>query len=234
MNNDNRVRTKVSSAAMLCASLLLLGALPTASGKSAKPAPAVTLSGTLNRDPNESRGKQIYDRNCAACHQADGFGRPEQNIPALAGQQYEYLVKQLVDFLDEERGSDTMRQQVEHAGLDNATAIADVVGYVANLPMNPQPSRGNGQNLAQGRKIYDGYCASCHGKTAEGNGDLWVPNLRGQHYGYLVQQMQRMAQAQRGNISDDLHRIFTTYAVEEFEAVGDYLTRWTDQSPAER
>jgi cytochrome c553 len=101
------------------------------------------------------------------------------------------------------------------------------VGYVANLPRNPAPQRGPGTALTQGKNIYDGYCASCHGRTGEGNGDLWVPNLRGQHYGYLVDQMQRMARAQRGNISEDLHRMFTTYANEEFQAVADYLTRWT-------
>jgi len=210
------------------------------SGEARPAAPAaadVTLSNTLARMPNESRGKQIFEHNCAKCHQADGYGLAEQNIPALAGQQYEYLVKQLVDFLDSERANDTMRKQAEHAGLNNATVIADVVGYVANLPMNPAPAKGNSQNLAQnlaqGRKIYEGYCASCHGKTAEGNGDLWVPNLRGQHYGYLVEQMQRMAHAQRGNISDDLHRVFTTYAGEEFEAVANYLTRWTESPQAE-
>ena len=54
-----------------------------------------------------------------------------------------------------------------------------------------------------------------------------MPNLRGQHYGYLVLQMQRMAHAQRANISEDLHRMFGTYADEEFEAVADYLTRWS-------
>lgn len=190
------------------------------------PTPDVNLSGALSRTPNETRGQRIYEQQCQQCHQRDATGLAAQKIPALAGQQYEYLIKQLVDFLDQERVSGTMHQQLVRSGLNNATSIADVVGYVANLPRNPAPQPGDGKALAQGRSIYEGYCASCHGRTGEGSGDLWVPNLRGQHYGYLVDQMLRMARMQRTNISEDLHRMFTTYAAEDFQAVADYLTRW--------
>jgi len=48
--------------------------------------------------PSEQRGKRIFDQNCAQCHQPDAQGRAEQKVPALAGQQYEYLAKQVVDF----------------------------------------------------------------------------------------------------------------------------------------
>ncbi len=189
-------------------------------------APDVNLSSALGTTPNETRGQRIYEQQCQQCHQVDGTGSAVQKVPALAGQQYEYLVKQIVDFLDLERASSTMHQQLTRSGMNNATSIADVVGYVANLPRNPAPQQGPGTALAQGKSIYEGYCASCHGRTAEGMGDLWVPNLRGQHYSYLVDQMLRMARVQRTNISEDLHRMFTTYSSEEFQAVADYLTRW--------
>jgi cytochrome c553 len=200
---------------------------PAAAARPAEASPDVKLSSALAKTPNETRGQRIFELQCQQCHQADARGTADKKIPALAGQQYEYLLKQVVDFLDMERNNGTMHQQLVRSGVNNATAIADVVGYVANLPRNPAPQRGPGTALTQGKNIYDGYCASCHGRTGEGNGDLWVPNLRGQHYGYLVDQMQRMARAQRGNISEDLHRMFTTYANEEFQAVADYLTRWT-------
>lgn len=189
--------------------------------------PDVNLSSALGKTPNETRGQRIYEQQCQQCHQADGTGSAAQKVPALAGQQYEYLVKQIVDFLDLERTNSTMHQQLTRSGMNNATSIADVVGYVANLPRNPAPQTGPGTALAQGKMIYEGYCASCHGRTAEGIGDLWVPNLRGQHYSYLLDQMLRMAKAQRANISEDLHRMFTTYSSEEFQAVADYLTRWS-------
>jgi cytochrome c553 len=195
--------------------------------RTSEAAPDVKLSSALAKTPNETRGQRIFEQQCQQCHQADASGTASKKIPALAGQQYEYLLKQVVDFLDLERNNDTMHQQLVRSGVNNATAIADVVGYVANLPRTAGPQQGPGTALAQGKSIYEGFCASCHGRTGEGNGDLWVPNLRGQHYGYLVEQMQRMARAQRGNISEDLHRMFTSYATEEFQAVADYLTRWT-------
>ncbi len=191
--------------------------------------PDVYLGNALGKQPDETRGQKIFQQHCQSCHQPGAAGLPAQKVPALAGQQYEYLVKQIVDFLDQERVNNVMHQQLLRSGMNSATSIADVVGYVSNLPMNPVPEKGPGTALQNGKGIYDGFCASCHGRTAEGNGDLWVPNLRGQHYGYLLDQMQRMARSQRANISEDLHRMFSTYADEEFQAVADYLTRWSGQ-----
>jgi cytochrome c553 len=211
-------------AAICCVVLLTDSAM---AAKQQMAAPDANLSSALGKTPNETRGQRIYEQQCQQCHQPGATGSAAQKAPALAGQQYEYLVKQIVDFLDLERANSTMHQQLARSGLNNATSIADVVGYVANLPRNLAPQQGPGTALAQGKSIYDGYCASCHGRTAEGVGDLWVPNLRGQHYSYLVEQMLGMAMAQRANISEDLHRMFTTYSTEEFQAVADYLTRWS-------
>lgn len=189
------------------------------------PQPDLTLSAALAATPDEMRGKDIYNAQCARCHQSDAYGLSAQQVPALAGQQYEYLTKQLIDLIAFERANPTMHDVLRRGGMRDAQSIADVVGYVANLPMNPAPGRGNGKALEQGKRIFDSYCTSCHGRTGEGNADLWAPNLRGQHYGYLVKQMTAMAQSSRSNISEDLHRMFTTYALEEFEAVADYLTQ---------
>lgn len=200
-------------------------AAPASHSASVELTPDVSLGSALAKSPNETRGQRIYQQRCQSCHQTNGAGSPTLKVPALAGQHYEYLVKQVVDFLDQDRDSPTMHQQLVASSMDNATSIADVVGYVANLPRNPAPERGPGNMLVQGKKIYDGFCASCHGRTAEGNNDLWVPNLRGQHYSYLLSQMRDMARARRANVSEDLHRMFTTYADEEFQAVADWLTR---------
>jgi cytochrome c553 len=207
-----------------------LGFAAIVKSRAATPQPDATLSATLRKMPSEARGKRIFEQNCAQCHQPDAQGWAEQKVPALAGQQYEYLAKQVVDFLSFERASDTMHKQLQRSGVNNATAIADVVAYASNLPMNSAPQKGDGQAVAQGKKVYASSCASCHGRTAEGNGDLWVPNLRGQHYTYLREQLQRMAQAKRNNVSEDLHRMFTTYSNQEFDAVADYLTRWNEQN----
>lgn len=187
--------------------------------------PDLTLSAALAANPDEQRGKNIYEQRCAQCHQKDAQGMAARQIPALAGQQYEYLVKQLVDFIDLERANDAMHATLNQRGIRDPKSIADVVAYVSNLPMNPSPEKGKGDSVELGERIFNGSCVSCHGKTAEGNADLWIPNLRGQHYSYLTGQMQKMARGGRNNISDDLHRTFATYADSEFEAVADFLTR---------
>lgn len=210
--------------AMACV-LTVMGSSDLAGAANKMQGPDLTLSAALAAVPDERRGKKIFEERCAQCHQRDAYGLADRQIPALAGQQYEYLAKQLVDFIDLERASDTMHAMLTQRGMRDAKSIADVVGYVSNLPMNPAPAKGKGDAIEVGRKIFDNACVSCHGKSAEGNPDLWIPNLRGQHYGYLVKQMEMMAQAGRNNISDDLHRMFTTYAPEEFEAVADFLTR---------
>lgn len=210
------------------ASILILaasGSIDSPSAAPRAPAPDLTLSAALAANPDEQRGKQLFEQRCAECHRQDAQGLAARQIPALAGQQYEYLVKQLVDFIDFERASETMHAALKQRNVRDAQSIADIVGYVANLRMNPAPEKGRGDSLELGEQIFSRYCASCHGKTAEGNADLWIPNLRGQHYGYLVKQLQFMAQRRRNNISEDLHWMFTTYADTEFEAVADFLTR---------
>lgn len=220
-----RSTQRITSAITACIALLI--AAETAVARR-PPGPDVTLSAALAATPDERSGRQIYEQRCVQCHQNDAYGRAEQQIPALAGQQYEYLAKQLVDFLDVERTSITMHRILNERGLRAAQSIADVVGYVSNLPMNPAPAKGPGTSPELGKKIFTETCVSCHGRTAEGNPDLWIPNLRGQHYGYLLAQMRQMATGQRRNVSDDLHRMFTTYADADFEAVADYLTRWNE------
>jgi cytochrome c553 len=215
---------------MMCGALAMLATPVLARSASGNAGPDINLSSALGKMPNESRGQRIFQQRCQQCHQAGAVGSPATKAPALAGQHYEYLVKQVVDFLDRARDNDTMHQQLVNSGMNNATSIADVVGYVANLPPNPTPEQGPGTAVAQGKKIFDGFCASCHGRNAEGNDDWWVPNLRGQHYSYLLTQMREMANTQRANVSEDLHRMFTTYADEEFQAVADWLTHSSAQS----
>lgn len=205
--------------------LAAIGSIGSPSAATQAPKPDVTLSAALAAEPDEQRGRKLFEQRCAECHGQDAQGMAARRIPALAGQQYEYLVKQLVDFIDFGRANGAMHGALKQRDVRDAQSIADIVGYVANLQMNPSPEKGKGNSLELGETIFTRDCASCHRKTAEGNADLWIPNLRGQHYGYLVKQLKFMAQNRRNNISDDLHRMFATYADTEFEAVADFLTR---------
>jgi cytochrome c553 len=191
--------------------------------------PDPTLSAALAAVPNENRGRAIFEKRCAQCHQNDAHGLGKQQVPALAGQQYAYLVKQLIDLVSFDRANNTMHEVLVKSGVSDIRSIADVAAYVANLPVNPSPDRGSGLAKSLGKTIFDGACISCHGKGADGNDDLWIPTLRGQHYEYLLKQMQMMADGSRNNVSEDLHRVFTMYAPQELDAVADYISRINDR-----
>jgi len=183
----------------------------------------VNLGQAMHADPNEARGRRIFERYCQQCHRAKAAGWPEKQVPALAGQQFAYLVKQMVDFLDRARPNDTMHEQAIHSGMLNAQRIADVMAYVANLPPAAPVQTGPGSLLRQGQELYRLGCQSCHGQDARGNADLWAPSLRDQHYSYLLKQMQTMTE--RANISEDLHHVFAAYQPQQLQAVADWLSQ---------
>jgi cytochrome c553 len=63
-----------------------------------EPAPAATGPGE-----SEQRGAEIYSRRCRSCHGGSGEGDRKQAVPRIAGQQYEYLRRQIYDAVDGRR-----------------------------------------------------------------------------------------------------------------------------------
>ncbi len=49
------------------------------------------------------RGKKVYAARCASCHGAQGEGDGAKVIPRLAGQHYDYLLRQMYDAVDGRR-----------------------------------------------------------------------------------------------------------------------------------
>jgi cytochrome c553 len=49
------------------------------------------------------KGAQVYSQQCASCHGAAGEGDNRQRYPRLAGQHYEYLLRQLHDAMEGRR-----------------------------------------------------------------------------------------------------------------------------------
>ncbi len=54
-------------------------------------------------DGNIPAGERLYRKECATCHGATGYGKPEQLIPPLSGQHSEYLRRQIRKFRKGER-----------------------------------------------------------------------------------------------------------------------------------
>jgi len=177
-------------------------------------------------DANLAHGKELFAA-CAECHRTDGSGSADGTIPMIAGQHVSVLVKQLVDFRHDRRWHAKMQDAATRHELASPQDLLDVAAYAASLK-RPAPSAlgsRDGAALQQGQIVYYRYCESCHGRLAEGDLRTLRPRLAGQHYEYLLRQLNETATAQRPGM-DEMH-VTRIRALSEDEraAVATHLAR---------
>ena len=144
---------------------------------------------------------------CAVCHGVHAEGNPVMNAPALAGQEADYLVRQLQHFKAGRRGADAVdvfgsQMRVAAAVLVDEQAIVSVAAYLAALPAAHAQGAVSG-DLRNGKNVYLGNCGACHGAGAEGNAALFSPRLAGTDSVYLKRQVRNFQQGLRGASADD-------------------------------
>ena len=91
---------------------------------------AVQAQATLKGDPVQGKAKAAL---CAACHGVAGVSI-NPLWPSLAGQQEQYLVKQIKAFRDREREEITMQPFVENLSDQD---VADLAAFYAGLSPCP-------------------------------------------------------------------------------------------------
>jgi mono/diheme cytochrome c family protein len=135
------------------------------------------------------QGRQLYDANCVACHQAGGMGTPP-NIPALAGNNNLKDLQAVVRTIRLGRGPMLAFPQLTAAEVAAVTtyvrnawgnkfgaASADqVTAMLAGLPKSDGAKVSvwsgvytSAQN-ERGEELYSGACAQCHGLQLNGAG----------------------------------------------------------------
>jgi cytochrome c553 len=179
----------------------------------------------LSMDAHPKAGGRLFAKNCSSCHGGDAGGEPSLNTPALAGQRFAYVVRQLANFAGAERDSGEMHKVVSKAALRQPQAWVDIAAWVNAQPVNGTAQTGNGAHLGLGEGIFREQCASCHKQDARGDDDGFVPSLRAQHYGYLVNQIHDLASGRRHNLDENLMRFFRSLEDQDIAAVADYLSR---------
>jgi cytochrome c553 len=182
------------------------------------------LQGALKLKADPVRGGALYET-CAACHRPDGAGVADGDIPNLAGQHYQVILKQLTDFRDMERLDLRMENFVSQHHLAGPQDLADVAAYISRLPVQPARDVGSGEHLREGQAAYARACAHCHGGRAEGDNKLRFPRLAGQHYGYLVKQIDLMIGGARFNVSWEHAQMLQELTDQEIVGVADWLAR---------
>ena len=186
-------------------------------------------------EPDLEHGAELY-RSCAACHGPDGRGTDDGEVPAIAGQHGSVLLKQLTDFRHDQRWDERMQHFTDQHHLAGAQELTDVAAYVAYLRRFPQTAKGigDGAALGKGASIYFQKCERCHGPLGQGNLLLNRPRLAGQHYGYLLRQLQETAADKRPGMDRSHVEMLRGVSPEELSGVADYLSRVSpDLSPIE-
>jgi cytochrome c oxidase subunit 2 len=90
------------------------------------------------RDPDVDKGKSIYEKTCAVCHEAAAQGNEALGSPKLTDLSDWYTERQLQYFRDGLRGADTrdifgLQMAAFARSLADNQAIADVVAYIESL-----------------------------------------------------------------------------------------------------
>ena len=153
------------------------------------------------------KGRSLYPV-CTACHGAKGEGNAAMKAPKLAGQTGWYLKRQMELFQQGARGTAAgdmtgmqMAAMAKGPQLASDAALDDLVAYIGSFPETQQAPTIQGDAEA-GATLY-ATCAACHGKRAEGNEAMAGPRLAGQSDWYLVAQLQKFRDGQRGYHNSD-------------------------------
>lgn len=190
---------------------------------------AITLGlvGTVHAqvDGNPSAGREKAQV-CAACHGQQGISAAP-TFPNLAGQQPNYLFKQVVDIRDGVRPVPQMAGIV--ANLSDQD-IADLAAYFANQPANlgqadPDLAQ-RGLELYKAGSLAKGIpaCMACHTPTGEGINTARYPALSGQHPEYTVATLKAFANGERDNDPNAIMRdIASKMSDSDMEAVANYV-----------
>ena len=174
---------------------------------------------------DEARAKKIVGGVCFLCHGAEGESSSEV-FPRLAGQHWEYTVKQLENFKSGKRKSTAMADMVAKLKPDEMVALGKYFESksVASEPAKEPELAAVGRYIYHSGNKYNGVpaCASCHGK--EGLGTSALPRLAGQYATYVESQLKSFGKRERTNDNAVMHSVVAKMTALEMAAVAEYLS----------
>jgi cytochrome c553 len=184
---------------------------------------ACCLAAAARADTIDDKAFPVEEK-CAYCHGYDGNSRMAR-FPRLGGQDYTYVVKQLVDFRAGRRTNDdgVMATNVEQLSDEE---IRQAARHFSRQPparsAEPAAASPAGEALFRRGKPEAGVppCAHCHAGPHPAAG----PRLFGQHAAYLEKQLGDFRAGRRGNDGGATMRgIAAKLSAAEIEAVARYL-----------
>ncbi len=164
---------------------------------------------------------------CTACHGVDGnSNNPEW--PNLAGQNSDYLKKQLLDYKNGKTRKAPMMTAIV-AGLTEKD-MDELSHYYAHLKRAkgsvPEKYLKRGELLYRGGDLdkHIAACIACHGPNGLGNNEAGFPVMSGQHAVYLRLQLEAFKNKIRSNDYNAIMRdISSRMDKDDMEAVAFYM-----------
>ena len=184
------------------------------------------IKNAMKLKPNLEAGKKTYEL-CAACHYNNGWGKEDGSFPVIASQHKSVIIKQLADIRARNRENPTMFPFSGDDILGGPQGIEDVAGYIAALPANPKPGTGDGKQLELGKKLYFEKCVACHGQKGEGDAKNFFPRIQGQHYAYLLRQLQWIRDGRRKNANPTMLALIKDLDDKTLAIIADYISHIT-------
>jgi cytochrome c553 len=209
--------TRIPRTARTAIALLAVLAMPTA-------ALASQAFAMPDAEPDLMTGKDINGV-CAGCHGEFGQGGKNGEYPRIAGMPRAYLFKQIKLFQKNTRPNLPMLEHVHERQLSDQE-ILDISAFVEKIELPtrlpPVDETAPGFNAyqrlldskkvvqipvyegdtAQGERIYNKECRSCHGKDGWGDPEKAVPQLAGQYTEYLLRQVAKYVKKLRVHDED--------------------------------
>jgi cytochrome c553 len=183
---------------------------------------AVTLEADLEN------GQEAYAV-CASCHLQEGWGLQDGTYPQIAGQHQSVLIRQLADIHAQNRDNPTMYPFALPETIGDEQAIADVTAYIANMKMSPDNGKGawaeGTTEFGDGKKLFAENCVQCHGQNGEGDPDELYPKIQGQHYSYMLRQLEWMREGKRRHVKPDMLDNLNALTGTELARVANYVSR---------
>lgn len=187
---------------------------------------AISVAASAWAEGGNAEAGKTKSATCAACHGADGNSvNPEW--PKLAGQHPSYLLKQLMNFKNDERVNPSMSPMAKPLSDQD---MADLAAYYSSQVM--KAGEADQSKVTLGEQIYKGgnnatgvaACAACHGPTGAGNPAANFPAINGQHAAYTKNQLNAFRKGERANDAGKMMRNIAAGMTDaEIEAVAEYI-----------
>lgn len=174
-----------------------------------------------------TKGQQIAEQVCAACHGADG-NSPLSANPNLAGQHPAYLYKQLTEYKSGVRSNAIMAGMVANLTDED---MRNVAAFFASQTAR-EGTASNMDLITAGQKLYRAgdpdkgvaACSACHSPNGAGIPPGY-PRVSGQHSEYTAAQLRAFRSGNRNNDPNAMMRMLAgRLNDEEINAVAEYMS----------